>query len=105
VVSFSESLGDIPGAHAGEKRLSQYKERLQGVVWVVRMAGGMWAPFKELVGVINAAVLNKDPNAYYSLEAELKKHKPDFISLLKNPVSWCGWNVCTNEHYIITCSV
>lgn len=47
----------------------------------------MWGPFKELVRVVNAAILSKDPNAYYSLEAELKKHKPDFISLLKNPVS------------------
>ena len=50
----------------------------------------MWGPFKELVGVVNAAILKKEPNAYYSLEAELKKHKPDFISLLKNPVSCPG---------------
>ena len=51
------------------------------------MAGGLWAPFKELVRVVNAAILRKEPDAYYSLEAELKKRKPDFFSLLKNPVS------------------
>ncbi len=46
----------------------------------------MWGPFKELVRVVNDAILKKEPNAYYNLEAELKKHKPDFLSLLKNPV-------------------
>ena len=51
------------------------------------MSGGMWTPFMELVGVINAAILKKEPNAYYSLKEQLKKHKPDFMSLLKNPVS------------------
>ena len=51
------------------------------------MAGGIWAPFKEVVRVVNDAILRKEPSAYYKLEAELKRHKPDFISLLKNPVS------------------
>ena len=50
------------------------------------MSGGIWAPFKELASVVNQAVLKKQPDAFYSLEAILKKHKPDFISLLKNPV-------------------
>lgn len=62
------------------------------------MAGGMWAPFKELVKVINAAILKKEPNAYYSLEAELKKHKPDFISLLRNPVSMSLMSSLTPSH-------
>lgn len=51
------------------------------------MAGGMWAPFKEVVRVVNDAILRKEPSAFYKLESELKKHKPDFLSLLKNPVS------------------
>lgn len=50
------------------------------------MAGGIWAPFKEVVRVVNDAILRKEPNAYYKLESELKKHKPDFLSLLQNPV-------------------
>lgn len=72
---------------------------LYGIPAVCRvMAGGMWAPFKELVKVINAAILKKEPNAYYSLEAELKKHKPDFISLLKNPVSMSLMSSLTPFH-------
>ena len=50
------------------------------------MSGGIWAPFKELASVVNQAILKKQPEAFYSLEAILKKHKTDFISLLKNPV-------------------
>lgn len=50
------------------------------------MSGGVWAPYKELASTVNAAILGKEPDAYYALEAMLKKHKPDFISLLNNPV-------------------
>ena len=50
------------------------------------MSGGIWAPYKELASVVNQAILKKQPDAFYSLEAILKKHKTDFISLLKNPV-------------------
>ena len=50
------------------------------------MSSGIWAPYKELAGVVNQAILKKQPDAFYSLEAILKKHKTDFISLLKNPV-------------------
>jgi len=47
---------------------------------------GVWLPFKELASVISSAILHKKPDTYYTLEAILKKHKPDFISLLQNPV-------------------
>ena len=65
------------------------------------MAGvsGVWAPFKELADVVNSAIAQKRPEAYYSLEAILKKHKPDFISLLQNPVSQCVCVcVCVCKH-------
>ncbi len=52
----------------------------------VEVMSGMWAPFKELVSIVNAAVQRKEQDVYYHLQAELTKHKPDFISLLKNPV-------------------
>ena len=52
------------------------------------MAGGVWAPYKELASTVNAAILGRDEGVYYSLDSILTKHKPDFISLLKNPV--CG---------------
>ena len=51
------------------------------------MALGSWAPFKELSNIVNVAVVLKQQDAYFSLEKTLKKHKPDFIALLKNPVS------------------
>ena len=48
---------------------------------------GLWAPFKELACVITAAIGQKRPEMFYVLDSVLKKHKPDFISLLQNPVS------------------
>lgn len=51
------------------------------------MSTGVWAPFKELSTTVNMAVGQKQPNTYYALENMLKKHKPDMISLLKNPVT------------------
>ena len=53
---------------------------------------GVWLPFKELASVVTSAVLHKQSDFYYTLEAVLKKHKPDFISLLQNPVrkKWEG---------------
>ena len=47
---------------------------------------GVWLPFKELASIVTSAVLHKQSDLYYTLEAILKKHKPDFISLLQNPV-------------------
>ena len=47
----------------------------------------MWTPFKELHHTVESAVLRKQPDAMQDLEKILKKHKPDFLSLLQNPVS------------------
>lgn len=49
----------------------------------------LWGPFKELEQTVQAAILRKLPDAIHDLEIALKKHKPDFIALLKNPV--CGF--------------
>ena len=51
------------------------------------MSLGVWAPFKELASVVHTAIAQRQSEAFYSLETILKKHKPDFLSLLKNPVS------------------
>lgn len=48
---------------------------------------GSWGPVKELALVVNNAVHRRLPGAYHDLEIALKKHKPEFLSLLKNPVS------------------
>ena len=58
---------------------------------------GIWKPYKELLSIVERAVYRKRSEFFHDLEVALKKFKPDFISLLKNPVSkfssgsddWC----------------
>ncbi|XP_071834158.1 nuclear pore complex protein Nup205-like isoform X2 [Apostichopus japonicus] len=45
----------------------------------------LWGPFKELFYVVDSAVSKKNPDAFNDLEAALRRHKPDFVSLLQNP--------------------
>ncbi|KAJ8314739.1 hypothetical protein KUTeg_006889 [Tegillarca granosa] len=45
----------------------------------------LWGPFKELEQTVETAIRKKMPDAIHDLEVALKRHKPDFISLLKNP--------------------
>ncbi|XP_063402892.1 nuclear pore complex protein Nup205-like [Mytilus trossulus] len=45
----------------------------------------LWGPYKELERTVDAAVRRKQVDAVHDLEVALKRHKPDFISLLKNP--------------------
>ncbi|KAK3769775.1 hypothetical protein RRG08_046880 [Elysia crispata] len=53
----------------------------------VNLADGarIWAPFRELHDVVEMAVTRPVPGAVHDLEVALRKHKPDFISLLKRP--------------------
>lgn len=37
--------------------------------------------------MVERSLCKKSPEVYHELEVSLKKFKPDFISLLKNPVS------------------
>ena len=46
-------------------------------------------PFKELGHVIRWALSRPEPEAYFALEECLKRHRPDFITLLENPVQCC----------------
>ena len=48
---------------------------------------GIWRPYKELQAIVERSLYKKRPEVYHDLEVALKKFKPDFISLLKNPVS------------------
>ncbi|XP_035229992.1 nuclear pore complex protein Nup205-like [Stegodyphus dumicola] len=45
----------------------------------------LWAPYKGLFNTIYSAIAQKDPGACQEIEVVLKRHKPDFICLLKNP--------------------
>ncbi|XP_055955132.1 nuclear pore complex protein Nup205 [Patella vulgata] len=51
----------------------------------VNSAARLWGPFRSLYDTVDAAVFRKQPGAAYDLEVALRKHKPDFISLLKKP--------------------
>ena len=45
-----------------------------------------WAPLKALASLVECAVLARRPGLRHDLEAALKRHKPQMIALLKNPV-------------------
>ena len=47
---------------------------------------GTWRPYKELLSVVEKAVYRKRPEVFHEFDVALKKYKPDFLSLLKNPV-------------------
>ena len=47
----------------------------------------VWLPWRELQATVDAALTRRAPGAAHDLEAALRTHKPDFISLLKKPVS------------------
>ena len=44
-----------------------------------------WTPLKELAEVVESAVLRNQPGILNELESTLKKYRPTFIGLLKNP--------------------
>ena len=49
------------------------------------MAEDPWTPLKDLANIVEAAVLKNQPGILADLEISLKKFKPTFIGLLKNP--------------------
>ncbi|XP_072164969.1 nuclear pore complex protein Nup205-like [Diadema setosum] len=51
----------------------------------VNLGSRLWGPYKELYHTISLVVSKRCPDPYQELEAVLRKHKPDLVSLLKNP--------------------
>ncbi|XP_033629784.1 nuclear pore complex protein Nup205-like [Asterias rubens] len=51
----------------------------------LNLGSNLWSPFKDLLRTVHAALSQKLPDAYYELDAAIRKHKPDFLSLLQNP--------------------
>lgn len=47
----------------------------------------LWGPLKELWEIVEGAVWRRQPESVHLLDVQLKKHKPYFLSLFKNPVS------------------
>jgi len=46
----------------------------------------MWTPFKELQAVVQTVVSRPVQGVLKQVEGILRKHKQNFITLLKNPV-------------------
>ncbi|GAB1605006.1 nuclear pore complex protein Nup205-like [Argonauta hians] len=51
----------------------------------VNSGAKLWTPFKELYDVVDSVLLKKQVESIHDLEVMLRRHKPDFISLLKAP--------------------
>ncbi|XP_053318181.1 nuclear pore complex protein Nup205 [Spea bombifrons] len=51
----------------------------------VNSGTSLWGPYKDLWHTVDNALLRRQPDAIQLLDLVLKKHKPDFISLFKNP--------------------
>ncbi|XP_048356596.1 nuclear pore complex protein Nup205 [Sphaerodactylus townsendi] len=45
----------------------------------------LWGPYKDLWQTVVNAIWKRQPEAIHLLDQVLKKHKPDFISLFRNP--------------------
>ncbi|XP_053108091.1 nuclear pore complex protein Nup205 isoform X2 [Hemicordylus capensis] len=48
-------------------------------------AASLWGPYKDIWQAVQNAVSKRQPEAIHLLDQILKKHKPDFISLFRNP--------------------
>lgn len=59
---------------------------------------GIWRPYKDLLEIVERAVYRKRPEYQHDLEVALKKFKPDFLTLLQNPVSIS----CIGSYYDVT---
>uniref|UniRef100_A0AAQ4RH44 Nucleoporin 205 n=1 Tax=Gasterosteus aculeatus aculeatus TaxID=481459 RepID=A0AAQ4RH44_GASAC len=51
----------------------------------VNSGASLWGPLKELWETVDGAVLRRQPESVHLLDLQLKKHKPNFLSLYKNP--------------------
>nr|XP_061812614.1 nuclear pore complex protein Nup205-like isoform X2 [Nerophis lumbriciformis] len=55
------------------------------VQMAVNSGASLWGPLKELWETVEGAVLRRQPESFHLLDLQLKKHKPQFLSLFKNP--------------------
>ncbi|XP_078527802.1 nuclear pore complex protein Nup205 isoform X2 [Lissotriton helveticus] len=51
----------------------------------VNSAASLWGPYKDVLQTVVNAVWKRQLESIHVLDIVLKKHKPDFISLFKNP--------------------
>ncbi|XP_052008262.1 nuclear pore complex protein Nup205 isoform X2 [Xyrauchen texanus] len=51
----------------------------------VNSGASLWGPLKELWDAVEGAIWRRQPESVHLLDLQLKKHKPYFLSLFKNP--------------------
>uniref|UniRef100_A0A3Q2CDR8 Nucleoporin 205 n=1 Tax=Cyprinodon variegatus TaxID=28743 RepID=A0A3Q2CDR8_CYPVA len=51
----------------------------------IHSGASLWGPLKELWETVDGAILRRQPETLHLLDLQLKKHKPHFLSLFKNP--------------------
>ncbi|XP_067276306.1 nuclear pore complex protein Nup205 isoform X1 [Pseudorasbora parva] len=51
----------------------------------VNSGASLWGPLKELWEAVEGAIWKRQPESVHLLDLQLKKHKPNFLSLFKNP--------------------
>uniref|UniRef100_A0A3P8UYZ2 Nucleoporin 205 n=1 Tax=Cynoglossus semilaevis TaxID=244447 RepID=A0A3P8UYZ2_CYNSE len=51
----------------------------------VNSGASLWRPLKELWETVDGALLKRQSESVHLLDLQLKKHKPHFLSLFKNP--------------------
>ncbi|KAI4886720.1 hypothetical protein NFI96_014775 [Prochilodus magdalenae] len=51
----------------------------------VNSGASLWGPLKELWETVEGAIWRRQPESVHLLDLQLKKHKPYFLSLFKNP--------------------
>uniref|UniRef100_A0A8C2IJA0 Nucleoporin 205 n=1 Tax=Cyprinus carpio TaxID=7962 RepID=A0A8C2IJA0_CYPCA len=52
----------------------------------VNSGASLWGPLKELWEAVEGAIWRRQPESVYLLDLQLKKHKPSFLTLFKNPM-------------------
>ncbi|XP_032435561.1 nuclear pore complex protein Nup205 [Xiphophorus hellerii] len=55
------------------------------VPMAVNSGASLWGPLKELWETVDGAILRRQSETVHLLDLQLKKHKPHFLSLFKNP--------------------
>uniref|UniRef100_A0A672ZT12 Nucleoporin 205 n=1 Tax=Sphaeramia orbicularis TaxID=375764 RepID=A0A672ZT12_9TELE len=58
---------------------------LKLIFWFTYSGASLWGPLKELWETVDGAVLRRQPESGHLLDLQLKKHKPHFLTLFKNP--------------------
>uniref|UniRef100_A0A8C2I929 Nucleoporin 205 n=1 Tax=Cyprinus carpio TaxID=7962 RepID=A0A8C2I929_CYPCA len=52
----------------------------------VNSGASLWGPLKELWEAVEGAIWRRQPESVHLLDLQLKKHKPSFLTLFKNPM-------------------